>query len=145
MPEFVSTDQSYDFRICTITAYRLQRATTIPPASKLYVNDTTIALGLLMCLEVILGVLNACLPVLKPVFDKTRGWKFDNIPISTLVQQMWPSRSERRKMEDWRTQNCIQFAPEPGKLARMKACEIHVRDDVHVESAPSEDRISLAG
>ena len=106
-----------------------------------------------MCLEVILGVLNACLPVLKPVFDKTRGLKFNDvhtpslkfntIPILILVGQMWQSRSERRTTEDWRIQNCIQPTPEPGNSARMKGCEIHVREDVYVESTPSEDKTSL--
>ena len=97
-----------------------------------------------MCFEVILGVLNACLPVLKPVFDKIRALKFNSIPVSILVKQIWQSRSEKRKAEEWRTRNCIQSLSEPGKFVRMKACEVHVREDVHVESAPSEDRVSLA-
>ena len=97
-----------------------------------------------MCLEVILGVLNACLPVLKPVFDKIPGLKFNNVPIAILVRQMRQSRSEKREVEKWRTRNCIQSVPEPGTFVRMNASEIHVREDIHVESAPSEDRISLA-
>ncbi len=122
----------------------------------------------LMCLEAILGVTTACLPVLKPVFSKFRestkkpsGRKytgkylmFGSIPIFMRVSQMWQSRSGKRtgreeldsmvSMEDWRrNQTNIQPTSKAESLIGMKLSEIHVQRDVHVESAFGEDRISV--
>lgn len=114
----------------------------------------------LLCLEVILGVISACLPVLRPIFDKVRDWikssspegypnpysNYSSIPIWTQMRQMWQSRSGRRagreepdsilEMEDWaRTRNCIESAPGSAQGVDPKGTEIHVQTDVRVESA----------
>lgn len=114
----------------------------------------------LMCLEVILGVISACLPVLRPVFEKVRDWikssspmsnphpssNHSSTPIWIQVSQMWQSRARRRtgpeeqdsimEMEDWtRTHNCIESAPASARGVEIKGTEIHVQRDVHVESA----------
>ena len=115
---------------------------------------------LLMCLEVLLGVTTACLPVLKPVFKKVREWVksfshrrktskssiFGSILILRQVSQMWQPRSRKRtrradldsmiEIEDWRrTQNCIQSTPRPVRAGRLKETEIHIQREVRVESA----------
>ena len=112
-----------------------------------------------MCLEAILGIISACLPVLKPVFDKLGDWfktfsrmgntssslNYGTIPIWIQVSRMWQSRSERRvgneeldsifEMDDWRrTQNCIEPAPGGVQNVGMNKTEIRVQRDVHVES-----------
>ena len=121
----------------------------------------------LMCLEAILGVTTACLPVLKPVFSKFRksinklsGRKdtdkslmFGSIPIVMRVSQMWQSRSRKRtgrekldsmaSIEDCRRlQTKFKSTPKAERLVGMKLSEIHVQRNIHVESAFDEDRIS---
>ena len=114
-------------------------------------KPTTYIIGLLMCLEVVLGVITACLPVLRPIFnqfrecvnsfsherDTSKSSTFSDIPIWIQVSQMWQSRSEKRagrenldsviEMEDWRrTRNCIQSTPEPVRAGGLKETEIRV-------------------
>lgn len=111
-------------------------------------------MGLLMCLEVLLGVTTACLPVLKPIFNKVRDWVksfshrrktskssiFGSILILRQVSQL--KRTGRAdldsmiEIEDWgTTQNCIQSTPRPVRDARLKETEIHIQREVRVESA----------
>ena len=110
-----------------------------------------------MCLEVILGVLNACLPVLRPVFDKLGDWKksfsrsdssntsskFRNISNGS---QTWQSRSKKRAgseeldsvtgIEDRRRRrDCDQARTGPKMGVRIQETEIHVQRDIRVESA----------
>lgn len=129
-----------------------------------YVNKTTPTLAFLKCLEAILGVLNACLPVLKPVFSKfrdsmkklcgreirSRSLKCGSIPMFMRVKHMWKSRSRNRagreeldsiiSMEDWRrNQNGVQSTSKAESFVGTKVFEIHVQRDVHVESSACED------
>lgn len=118
----------------------------------------------LMCLEAILGVLNACLPVLKPIFNKVRGsvkrfgsemksLKYHSIPISVLVSQMWGSRTGKHTgrgyldsmipMEAWRNQNVIRSTSKADRVVGMKVFEINVQKDVYVETASGEDQTSV--
>lgn len=117
-------------------------------------------MGLLMCLEALLGVIIACLPVLKPIFNKVRDWikSFSHrrktsqssisgsILILRQVSQMWQPRSGKRTgradldsmigIEDWRrTQNCIQSTSRPVQAGRLKETEIRIQREVRVESA----------
>ena len=64
---------------------------------------------MLSCLEALLGVVNACLPVLKPIYNKLRGTapkggaevneilKSGTIPIFMRVSQMFTLASRKRK------------------------------------------------
>ena len=119
-----------------------------------------------MCLEAILGVLNACLLVLKPVFSKVQdslktisgrkgtglSSRSGSIPIFLRVSHMWQSRSGRRygtegldsiiSMEDQRrSESGTQPISKAQILVGMKAFDIHVQREFHVESASGEDRI----
>lgn len=121
-----------------------------------------------MCLEAILGVLNACLPVLKPVFSKVQdslktisgrkgtslSLKSGSIPICLRVSHMWQSRSGRRygtegldsviSMEDLRrSESGTQPKSKAERLVGMKVFDIRVQRDFHVEIASGEDRISV--
>ena len=141
--------------ICAITAYRLR--TTV---YQLLGGDTnTSTSNFLVGLEVVLGVLNACLPVLKPVHDKARGWIksigsgdttstsfYKEIPILIQVSQMWESRSKGRngreeldsvfEMEAYGSnRSAIQTTCGPERLVEMRDTEIHVQKDVDVERA----------
>ena len=58
------------YRICTITIVRIKATTSINAQNtrRQYAN-----IALLTCLEALLGVINACLPVLKPIVSKLRA------------------------------------------------------------------------
>ncbi|CAD6591541.1 MAG: hypothetical protein ASARMPREDX12_005215 [Alectoria sarmentosa] len=62
--------------VCAITAYRVQVTATIDLLHEGDDDQSISAYGiisLLTCLEAILGVITACLPVLNPVFNKARS------------------------------------------------------------------------
>ena len=59
-------------RICTITIYRVQVNSTIDDPTNLHAQDTYCLIALLTSLEALLGVISACLPMLKPLFHKLR-------------------------------------------------------------------------
>ena len=121
-----------------------------------------------MCLEAILGVITACLLVLKPVFSKIRdsmkklsgrkgtmlSFKSGNIPILMRVSQIWQSRSVKRtggeelnsmgSMGDRRqNQTDVQSTSEGERLVGRKFSEIHVLRDVDVESGFGDDCMSV--
>lgn len=122
-------------------------------------DENTSTNNFLIGLEIVLGVLNACLPVLKPTLHKARDWIksisrsdktsssiFSKIPIVIHVSQKWNSRSQRRsgreeldsifEMERYGTnRNAIQTTYGPRRVLGMKDTEIHVQKDVDVERA----------
>ncbi|CAD6580868.1 MAG: hypothetical protein ASARMPRED_000351 [Alectoria sarmentosa] len=60
--------------ICALTVYRIYDTTTIAGTTAASNEQDTYALiAMLTSLEALLGVVNACLPVLKPIFNKMRG------------------------------------------------------------------------
>ena len=141
--------------ICAITAYRLRMCVY----ELLGGDPNTSTNNFLIGLELVLGVLNACLPVLKPTINKARVWVksisgsgntssslFGKIPILTQVSRKWDSRSKRRngteeldsvfEMERYGSnRNAIQSTNGPDRLVEMKDTEIHVQKDVDVERA----------
>lgn len=58
---------------CAITVYRVQQTSTIGDPTDLHAQDTCCHIVLLTSLEALLGVISACLPLLKPLFCKLRG------------------------------------------------------------------------
>ncbi len=120
-------------------------------------QKTYATIALLTCLEALLGVINACLPVLKPVFDKMRHalpkggdstiktFLSGSIPIlfrlshpleksvmkSTAddIHSPSPEPSEGAWIKDATAQ-----APKVERLIGMKVAEIYIRKDVDVES-----------
>ena len=95
--------------ICAITIWRIHITTVISPANA---QDVYALIALLTSMEVLLGVINACLPVLKPIFNKLRGTapksnsggggvseilKSGTIPIFMRVSQMWTLASRKGK------------------------------------------------
>ena len=100
--------------ICAITLYRIYDTSTITPANA---QDAYAVIAMLTTLEAHLGVINACLPILKPLFDKMRGGapaksgsgngvreilQSGTIPIFMRVSQMF-SRRERGSSSDGET------------------------------------------
>ncbi|MCJ1279015.1 hypothetical protein MMC21_006836 [Puttea exsequens] len=76
--------------ICGVTLARIKVTTDISPTNP---NATYSLIALLTCLEALLGLINASLPVLKPIFNKlseTRAFAF----LST-----WGSSSNRSKSQ----------------------------------------------
>lgn len=63
----ISALMSMGTTICIITLVRIKVTTEITPSN---VSAQYALIALLTCLEASLGVVNACLPVSKPVFDK---------------------------------------------------------------------------
>lgn len=59
-------------RICVITLIRIKITTSNHGSNAQYVYSLV---ALFTCLEVLLGVLNACLPVMKPIFTKLASYK----------------------------------------------------------------------
>lgn len=58
--------------ICAITVYRVKVTSTIGDPTDLHAQDTYCHIALLSSLEALLGVISACLPLLKPLFCKVR-------------------------------------------------------------------------
>lgn len=123
------------------------------------VADSTPKLMFLMCLEAILGVLNACLPVLKPVFSKvccaiknfnvkkirSISWKTHSTSAIIQVSQMWESRSKKHSRGGEldstisvqglrRSEGSIQSTSMAERVVGTKVFEIHVQNDIHVSS-----------
>lgn len=59
--------------ICAITIYRVQVTSTIGDPTNLHAQDTYCRVALLTSLEALLGVISACLPLLRPLVRKLRG------------------------------------------------------------------------
>ena len=114
--------------------------------------------------EAILGVITACLPVLKPVFDKVRDsmkryddkkgiskfLKSGSISIFMRMSQIWKWKSGKRaererldsmiSMEDLgRSESGIQSTPKVERVVGMKVFEINVQREVNVESTSIEE------
>ena len=144
--------------ICAITTYRLR----VVIGEILGDDPNTSTNNFLIGLEIVLGVLNACLPVLRPTIHKAGDWIksisgsgmtsssiFGKIPVLIHVSQKWNSRFKRRsgreeldsifEMEGYGTnQNAIQTTDGPRRVVGMKDTEIHVQRDVDVERASNQ-------
>ena len=147
-----------------MTAFRLERE-KVSFTSHAEENATLDWL-ILAYFEPILSVITACLPVLKPVFDKAHhsikriGGRLairsfsgsGSIPIVMRVSQMWNSVSAQRAerdgmnlivaMEDWRrVQTEIGSTSQAERPEGVNLPDIHVQKDVHVEITSDDDRI----
>lgn len=144
--------------ICAITSYRLR----VVIGEILGGDPNTSTNNFLIGLEIVLGVLNACLPVLRPTIHKAGDWIksisgsgrtspsiIGNSPVLIHVSQKWNSRFKRRsgreeldsifEMEGYGTnQNAIQSTDGPRRVVGMKDTEIHVQRDVDVERASNQ-------
>ena len=144
--------------ICAITTYRLR----VVIGEILGDDPNTSTNNFLIGLEIVLGVLNACLPVLRQPIHKARDWIksisgsgrtspsiFGKIPVLIHVSQKWNSRSKRRsgreeldsifEMEGYGTnQNAVETTDGPRRVVGMKDTEIHVQRDVDVERGPNQ-------
>lgn len=133
-------------------------------------RDDSIDYDVLAYYEPVVSAITACLPVLKPVFNKAHQsikkiggrpairsfLESGSIPIVMHVSQMWNSVSAQRAerdgmdsivaMEDWRrVQTEIGSTsqaerPEGGNLPDNLP-DIHVQKDIHIEITSEEDRI----
>lgn len=147
-----------------MTAYRFQQVTTVGVGNIADIlDDRTQPVMFLTSVEATLGVLNACLPVLKPVFRKVRdsvpkpNWwkgtktsiKSGSIPIFMRVSQMWQSSSGGRSRRDGldsiismenltRSESAIQSSSKVDNVLGTKGSEIHVQRDIVVESTSIE-------
>lgn len=95
--------------ICALTLYRIYETTTIAASNA---QEAYALIAMLTSLEALLGVINACLPVLKPIYNRMRGTapksgtngsgvneilKSGSIPIFMRVSQMLSLTSRKGK------------------------------------------------
>lgn len=78
-------------RICAITVVRIITTTEINPQNTMQQYSM---IALLACLEALLGVINACLPVMKPIFSRLGATSiFSSFRMRTpKVQNMYSGR-----------------------------------------------------
>ena len=88
-------------RICVLTLYRLYRTVSLDPKDW---QEGYAVIILLTCLEALLGVVNACLPALKPVVAQIRslasGKGISRLLIfskSSEPIQLYPTRTQSSK------------------------------------------------
>ena len=130
------TDQKRPCSICAITLYRIYDTSTITDANA---QEAYAVIAMLTTLEALLGVINACLPILKPIFDKMRGiapggadsgsgvreiLQSGTIPIFMAVSQMF-SRKERGSASGGETfaDNSRWYEEEEERMKRKKEKE----------------------
>ncbi len=94
------------YSICALTLYRIYDTTTISLSNA---QEAYAVIAMLTSLEALLGVITACLPVLKPIFNKMRGTapksdsgvneilKSGTIPIFMRMSQIFTLVSRRDK------------------------------------------------
>lgn len=101
-------DMFFCCRICAITIYRVQVTSTIGDPTNLHAQDMYCRIALLTSLEALLGIVSACLPMLRPILQKLRGSLLESgtnpikpstsgsIPIIMRKSQM-PNSSSRKQ------------------------------------------------
>ena len=155
--------------ICALTAYRVYvtSTTSIKTAKQAYS-----LFALLTSLETLMGVINACLPCLRPslhrigqLLSSHSNNKFSSalsgsIPIILRLSRplaAYFEKGSRVSEEGSRKTATVALEAEEGKWMKegvgrvpkvervigMKVAEIHVRSDVDVESCLSEDRVPV--
>ena len=72
------------YSICAITIVRIKATTSINAQNT---RQQYMKIALLTCLEALLGVINACLPVLKPIVSKVRA--------TAMFSSLWTQTSTR--------------------------------------------------
>ena len=96
------------FRICAVTVYRIQVTATVGNPSSPSSQKSYALIALLTSLETLLGIITACLPMLKPVgkklwdslpkrsSTKVKASTSGSIPILMRVSQMFTLSSKKR-------------------------------------------------
>jgi len=80
-----ATVTNLGLRICILTLYRIKVTSDITQQNQQAWQVLSARISLLTCLEALLGVINACLPTIKPIFRRVRSG-------STLGSlSAWPS------------------------------------------------------
>ncbi|KAM0801099.1 hypothetical protein BDR22DRAFT_888768 [Usnea florida] len=85
--------------ICATTVYRVQQTSTIGDPTDLHAQETYCNIALLTSLEALLGVISACLPLLKPLWCKIRGSQPERAIKATELGKM-PILMRRGQMEN---------------------------------------------
>ena len=112
------TDRTY--RICAITGVRIKVTTEInspDPQVQWALN------ALLVNLEVTLGITNACLPVLKPVFNRLGNIR----PFTTLLT--WSSQWKLRKNSDASSHGILSLGRNQNGPSRIRRDSYHKFSD----------------
>lgn len=150
-------------RICALTLYRVYVTSSIVADNA---KERYALIALLTSLEALLGVISACLPVMKPALVKIRGGlsKSDDSSIKTFMTDRVPRLLRLRHTWDWSvgkdTADSRQtpspkpsegswmkegagLAPKVERVIGMRVAEIYVRNDVDVESTLSDEHMPL--
>jgi len=144
-----------------VTIYRVQVTASIGDQRSASTQKAYSLIALLTSLETLLGIISACMPMLRPIAKKLynvfqkRGTDSavtgtsGSIPIMMRISHMFNVSSKRNASskyalsidpswcEDLRGEECEAGAsPEPkaDRILGIKAAEIHVRKDVEIES-----------
>lgn len=151
-------------RICALTLYRVYVTSAIVAENE---KEMYAIIALLASLEALLGIVNACLPVMKPAFDKMRSglstaddstiktFMSDRVPRLLRLRHSWNwsvvsnsnndrhSPSPEPREGAWMKEGSNDSAPKVERMIGMKVANIHVRKDIDVESTLSDDRVLL--
>ena len=98
---------SFRCRICAVTIYRIQVTATIQNPSGPSLKEDFALIALLTSLEMLLGIISACLPILKPITKRLwsslpkRGSDTDkpstsgSIPVIMRISHMFTTSSKK--------------------------------------------------
>lgn len=152
--------------ICAVTAYRIQVSASIGDPRSPKTQEAYSVIALLTSLETLLGIISACMPMMKPIVKKLydvfpkRGADTPvtatsgSIPIMMRISQMFSTSSKKYSSSKHRTsldpswdeelsdeKHGRRAPPEPkaDRVLGIKAADIHVRRDVDIESFVREE------
>ena len=127
------------YSICAITLVRIKATTSINAQNT---RQQYAKIALLTCLEALLGVINACLPVLKPIVSKVRATAmfsslWTKISTGTSPRHIATPRS-RRADHLWRGGKNLRISP-PRQIVHKDSLYMfspHLPTDVRAPSIP---------
>ena len=127
------------YSICVITTVRIKATTSINAQNK---RRQYAKIALLTCLEALLGVINACLPVLKPIVSKVRAIGMFSSLWTKTSNVISPKRiaTPRSHRTDhlWRGGKTLRISP-PRQIVHKESLQIFSPDlpsDVRAPSIP---------
>ena len=127
------------YSICVITTFRIKAITSINAQNT---RQQYAKIALLTCLEALLGVINACLPVLKPIVSKVRATGMFSSLWTKTSTATWPKRiaTPRSHRTDhlWRGGKNLRISP-PRQIVHKDSLDMFSPDlpsDVRAPSIP---------
>lgn len=129
---------NFPYSICAITIVRIKTATSINAQDRLQQYEK---ISLLTCLEALLGVISACLPVMKPIFSKLGATgifsSFWNKPTTVTLRRPIKTPPFHRRHHLWRGGGVESpQIPPPSQIVHKDSLRMFSRTDVCAPSIP---------